>query len=305
MVAPIKACLGVSFLAAVALWSGASSACQLELDTVYSVTPFVDDGLSRAERVTCALGELHYYDEKQGWLTMLDESGGPLQVRDMAGVLAPTGELLVVILKDNRVAMRWGGPGRGDFFADDAEHRSLHALDEKGERLTGLRIDDVSIDRKTGLIQLGIETESGEHCGITSDDQHDFHWNWECGGVSGDQQQAALNLPATSTGWTCRNNDLEIGCDETGCEVSTTHTPMDITVDHQEMSVCAYSGCWSGNPAAVTSSGSFLTFTGVDLPFSTAPEDRRDIAITIETTSRVATILVAGQYANPATCQPR
>jgi len=102
--------------------------------------------------------------------------------------------------------------------------------------------------------------------------------------------------------WNCRNIDLEVGCDGGKCTVAPAHTPMDVHLGPAEISVCAYSGCWEGKPAAVVRSGGFVTFIATGLPFSTNPESKADIAVTVEITSGVATILVAGLYATPAIC---
>ena len=69
-----------------------------------------------------------------------------------------------------------------------------------------------------------------------------------------------------------------------------------------EMSICAYSGCWEGTPAATLTSGSFLTFTGVALPFSTNPDSFANVSVTINSKSEVGMILVEGMFASPALC---
>lgn len=319
MTSLLRTCLGTGLLAAALLWSESSAACQLELDTVYTITPFVDDGLSRAERVDCALGELRYYDEKRGWLDMRDQQGEPLRVRDMAGVTAPDGEFLVVILEDRRIAVRRGGPGRGDFFVKDAEHWAYYGFDPDGAHIEGLRLGDVTFDRRLEQFHVGIATDDPVLCTDWPDEDSRVVWQWHCvewkdtSKAGGLQQAASVQLsqasaqdadPASSTSWICRNDDLEITCGDDGCQVSESHTPMYVFVDQREMRVCAYSGCWSGSPAAMTSSGWFLVATGKDLPFSTSPDDKTDITVTIERASRVATILVAGLFANPAICQP-
>jgi hypothetical protein len=116
--------------------------------------------------------------------------------------------------------------------------------------------------------------------------------------VAGEVNAAAV------TAWHCRNADVEIGCHDGRCAVAEAHTPMDVHVDAGSLRVCAYTGCWAGAPAAVLASGPFVTFSATALAFSTAPADRADISVTVDTRSRVATILVAGRYATPATCKP-
>ncbi len=116
----------------------------------------------------------------------------------------------------------------------------------------------------------------------------------------------AIAVPALAladgASWNCRNVDLEIGCGGGKCTVAEAHTPMDVHLGVGGISVCAYTGCWEGAPAAVVRSGGFVTFIGAALPFSTNPDSVADIAVTVDTASGVATILVAGLYATPAIC---
>lgn len=52
---------------------------------------------------------------------------------------------------------------------------------------------------------------------------------------------------AQAGGWSCRNEDLEITCDWSGCRASDSFTPMEVHVAGDgTMEVCAYSGCWRG-----------------------------------------------------------
>ncbi|MEO1553818.1 MAG: hypothetical protein AAFR82_07755 [Pseudomonadota bacterium] len=110
--------------------------------------------------------------------------------------------------------------------------------------------------------------------------------------------------PEAAPDWICSNPEVEISCDERGCLVSDSHTPMSVALSRQEISVCAYSGCWQGAPDAVLRTGErFQTFTAESLPFSTAPETKADIAITVDRESGVATLLVADIFAHPMRCQ--
>ncbi len=113
---------------------------------------------------------------------------------------------------------------------------------------------------------------------------------------------ATVKVPAISAGWNCSNVDLEVSCNATECKVSKGHTPMDVHVNASEISVCAYSGCWVGAPSTVTQSGPFQTFTGLSLPFSTNPDSLANVSVTINGVSRVAMILVGGEFTNPALC---
>ena len=104
------------------------------------------------------------------------------------------------------------------------------------------------------------------------------------------------------SGWSCRNTDLEVSCSGTKCEVAEHHTPMDVYVSASAMSICAYSGCWEGAPSATMTSGSFMTFTGIALPFSTNSDNVANVSVTVNSASKVAMILVEGMFASPALC---
>ena len=108
---------------------------------------------------------------------------------------------------------------------------------------------------------------------------------------------------AGSPGWACRNLQFEIGCSGGTCSASDDFTPMDVHVSREEMDVCAYTGCWAGRPSVAAVAGGIEVFAGQDLAFSTSPDSTADIAVSIETKSGAATILVGGTFATPATCQ--
>ena len=105
-----------------------------------------------------------------------------------------------------------------------------------------------------------------------------------------------------SSGWNCRNTDLEVRCSDKKCEVAANHTPMDVHVSESAMSICAYSGCWEGAPSATMTAGSFVTFTGIALPFSTGSVGVANVSVTVNTASKVAMIMVEGMFASPALC---
>lgn len=108
---------------------------------------------------------------------------------------------------------------------------------------------------------------------------------------------------AQAEGWNCRNLDLEVTCAET-CEVYDSHTPMDVFVSPTEMTVCAYSGCWEGVPNLVHKSGSLSTFIGEELTWTGGTEGSASASVSIDTEAEIATILIPGLFATPATCSP-
>ncbi|MDJ0922344.1 MAG: hypothetical protein QNI84_14545 [Henriciella sp.] len=114
-----------------------------------------------------------------------------------------------------------------------------------------------------------------------------------------------IGLPGVAEGqdvWQCRNHEFEIGCDQTGCTASDAHTPMDISLSDTAISVCAYTGCWTGAPNYLRRGARFEIWTGYRLPFSTQASGYADISITLDTTTGVANVLVGDLYATPATC---
>lgn len=105
--------------------------------------------------------------------------------------------------------------------------------------------------------------------------------------------------------WSCRNEQLEIICAKGACAVSDGHTPMDVTIDAKKITACAYTGCWTGAPILAVRTGPWITVQGVDLPFSTNPSDRADVAVTLDARSGIAAVLVAGSFVNPMLCARR
>lgn len=113
---------------------------------------------------------------------------------------------------------------------------------------------------------------------------------------------AQVDTPVSA--WACSNLDVEITCDAVGCQAADSFTPMSVSLSTEEISVCAYSGCWQGAPISAHWAGKrFQSFTAESLPFSTAPDTGADIAITIDTQTGVATLLVAEIFAHPMRCQ--
>lgn len=109
---------------------------------------------------------------------------------------------------------------------------------------------------------------------------------------------------AMAGSWTCQNNEFEISCSDAGCVESEGFTPMSVSVRPDEISLCAYTGCWSGAPAAVLRSGGLETFIGDGLVWSHDPDSTAQVVVAIDPEASAATILVAGLFATPATCQP-
>lgn len=69
--------------------------------------------------------------------------------------------------------------------------------------------------------------------------------------------------------WSCRNQ-VEVWCAADGCAATSPEefTPLDISADADgALSVCAYTGCWSGKARVARAGGRWL-WAGDGLPFS-------------------------------------
>lgn len=111
-------------------------------------------------------------------------------------------------------------------------------------------------------------------------------------------------LPAVAGAWTCRNDDLEIGCDAEGCSVSESFTPMSVAFDEKgQMSVCAYSGCWEGKANQIVSSNDYLILAASRLDWTQGSGADASIGVLLDRRSGIAVLNGAG-YAHPMTCQP-
>ncbi len=105
------------------------------------------------------------------------------------------------------------------------------------------------------------------------------------------------------TRWTCRNQ-VEVWCAADGCAATNADefTPMDITADAGgALSVCAYSGCWSGKAAVARAGGRYL-WSGDDFRFSTASDGARtDVTLVVIAKDGVGFVR-AGGFATPLLC---
>ncbi|MBR9834886.1 MAG: hypothetical protein GYB42_06790 [Alphaproteobacteria bacterium] len=79
---------------------------------------------------------------------------------------------------------------------------------------------------------------------------------------------------------------------------------LELHVTDDEVSFCAYTGCWQGAPTSVAHAGRFTTYTGLDLDFSSQSSWTADAVLSIDTQTGTGTILVADIYAQPVTCTP-
>jgi hypothetical protein len=114
---------------------------------------------------------------------------------------------------------------------------------------------------------------------------------------------SVFSSPASSEMWQCTNKQ-EIRCSGENCKVEKEgeFTPMSVFFDKKgKMSVCAYTGCWEGTGNVMTSIN-FVYLTGKSLPFSTAPDSKQNISITLDTSDNIA-LLKAGEFSHPLVCK--
>lgn len=118
----------------------------------------------------------------------------------------------------------------------------------------------------------------------------------------------AVLLGATREGlppdaWTCRNQ-VEVWCTADGCAATNPDefTPMDISADAAgDLSVCAYTGCWSGKASVARAEGRWM-WAGNALPFSTS-QDGATAEVTLVIVARDGVGFVrAGGLATPVLC---
>ena len=125
---------------------------------------------------------------------------------------------------------------------------------------------------------------------------------------------AVLCLPARavaaeSANFTCTNRAAEIRCGDGVCEIVTPDdgfTPMQLTRDGHMLTLCAYSGCWSG---VVTASGAADNVTFVQARVTrenamVAQEEATLLTVLHDAKSRTAQMLWDG-FANVMECGSR
>jgi len=113
-----------------------------------------------------------------------------------------------------------------------------------------------------------------------------------------------VSAAARAEEWSCRNINAEISCDAQGCDVTAPDgfTPMELTVTSGgAVSLCAYTGCWSGGATGLLRVGHYLTAVGLQLDWSGPSGAPGNVVATIDTKANVATVL-SGRFAHPMTC---
>jgi hypothetical protein len=103
--------------------------------------------------------------------------------------------------------------------------------------------------------------------------------------------------------WRCRNQ-VEVWCAADGCAAANPDdfTPMDISADASgALSVCAYTGCWSGKAKVARAEGRWL-WAGDGFAFSTSQDgETADVTLMIVARDGVGFVR-AGGLATPVLC---
>lgn len=110
--------------------------------------------------------------------------------------------------------------------------------------------------------------------------------------------------PTPAMEWSCRNTFVEIACQAQDCTVTlpSDYTQMDLNFDSSgEISLCAYSGCWSGKAEKISTAGNYFSVTALGLPWSGTEGAASDISATINMETAMATILTS-DFAHPMLC---
>lgn len=103
--------------------------------------------------------------------------------------------------------------------------------------------------------------------------------------------------------WQCRNASAEISCDQKTCDINQDgFTPFDISTNGKnELSVCAYTGCWDGK-AKVFQSKNYLIVVSHYLQWShNAKPSPTAFILNIDTKSKLGFIQGEG-FAMPVHC---
>lgn len=111
--------------------------------------------------------------------------------------------------------------------------------------------------------------------------------------------------PTPAMEWSCRNTFVEIACQGQDCTVALPddYTPMELTFDSSGgISLCAYSGCWSGKAEKISTTGNYFSVIALALPWSGTDGAPSDISATINMETVMATIITS-DFSHPMSCK--
>ncbi len=103
--------------------------------------------------------------------------------------------------------------------------------------------------------------------------------------------------------WQCTNKHVEISCNEQSCQVQTeSFTPFNIKINNnQKVSICAYSGCWSGKVKHAYSK-TFDQYFTLRLTWNNGEISDESFSIAIDKTEQIGSLLGSG-FIIPLICE--
>jgi hypothetical protein len=116
---------------------------------------------------------------------------------------------------------------------------------------------------------------------------------------------SCTSSPTPAIEWSCRNPFVEIACQGQDCTVALPgdYTPMELTLDSfGGISLCAYSGCWSGKAEAISMTGNYFSVIALGLPWNGTVGAVSDISATINMETAIA-IIITSDFAQPMSCE--
>lgn len=110
-----------------------------------------------------------------------------------------------------------------------------------------------------------------------------------------------LPLVAEASGWSCKNNDMEISCNQGKCEVTEDFTPINVDFDeHGSLDICAFSGCWKGK-GKVLQSENHLLISGHKLKWIGTVPAKGAFMIAFDKKNNIA-VINGETFAMPVVC---
>ena len=103
--------------------------------------------------------------------------------------------------------------------------------------------------------------------------------------------------------FTCRNQDLEITCDEDSCKANEGFTPMEVNVSSEGMmEICAYSGCWRGQANQRVQSNRWILLAAERMQWMGSGGGEGAFGLLLDRETGVAVLNGEG-FAQPMLCQ--
>ena len=65
---------------------------------------------------------------------------------------------------------------------------------------------------------------------------------------------------AAAQDWSCSNTEFEISCADGACDAAESFTPMSVSVGRENIQICAYTACMSGEVTSYSQAGDLVLF---------------------------------------------